>query len=129
MISTHYDPVNKKSYKLEIIGDQNGDGVIDENDIIKTPLEGVGDFRDAECVELLDQSDIVCTNPPFSLFREFVALLVEHNKQFLIIGPDNAITYKEIFPLIKDNKLWLGYNKVKEFIQPDSTIKKFGNIS
>lgn len=67
-----------------------------------------GDFRSKECVELLQQADIVVTNPPFSLFREFVAQLVEHKKQFLIIGSMNAITYKEIFPLIKDNKMWLG---------------------
>ena len=67
-----------------------------------------GDFRSPECVALLKQADIVVTNPPFSLFREYVAQLVEHGKKFLIIGNKNAITYKEIFPLIKDNRLWLG---------------------
>lgn len=87
-----------------------------------------GDFRSLECVELLKQSDIVVTNPPFSLFREYVAQLVEHNKKFIIIGNMNAITYKEIFPLIKNNRLWLGYNHVKQFIQKDKTLKKFGNV-
>jgi hypothetical protein len=72
-------------------------------------LEGDGDFRSPECVARLEQSDIVVTNPPFSLFREFVAQLVEHGKKFLIIGHQNAITYKEIFPLIKECKIWLGY--------------------
>lgn len=73
-----------------------------------TPLEGDGDFRSDECINLLNQSDIVATNPPFSLFREYVKQLVENNKMFVIIGSMNAITYKEIFPLIKNNKLWLG---------------------
>ncbi|MDE2855746.1 MAG: modification methylase, partial [Chloroflexota bacterium] len=71
-------------------------------------LEGDGDFRSAECIELLKQADIVVTNPPFSLFREYVAQLIEYDKRFLIIGHQNAITYKEIFPLIKEDKLWLG---------------------
>lgn len=72
------------------------------------PLKGGGDFRSAECIELLAQADIVVTNPPFSLFREYVKQLMDHGKQFSVIGNMNAITYKEIFPLIKDNKLWLG---------------------
>ena len=91
------------------------------------PLE-TGDFASPECVKLLDEADIVVTNPPFSKFREFVALLMEHKKKFLIIGNMNAITYKEIFPLIKENKLWLGCTSPKEFVQPDGTTKKFGNI-
>lgn len=78
---------------------------------ITTPLEGDGDFRSAECVELLREADVVVTNPPFSLFREFVSLLVEHGKDFLVIGNMNAITYKEAFPSIKDNKLWLGRSR------------------
>ena len=72
-------------------------------------LDGDGDFRSAECVELLKQADVVVTNPPFSLFREYVAQLIEHGKKFIVIGPWNAVTYKEIFPLIKDNRVWLGY--------------------
>ena len=89
-----------------------------------TLLDGDGDFASPECVKLLDEADIVVTNPPFSLFREFVSLLMEHKKQFLIIGNKNAITYKEIFPLIKENKLWLGYESPKEFVQPDGAEPK-----
>ena len=72
-------------------------------------LEGDGDFRSDECVEFLQEADIVVTNPPFSLFREYVAQIMEHEKRFVIIGPWNAVTYKEIFPLIKENRFWLGY--------------------
>ena len=82
-----------------------------------------------ECIELLKQADIVCTNPPFSLFREYVAQLVEYNKKFIIIGNDNCRTYKEIFKLIIDNKIWCGYNHVKEFIKQDGSKQKFGNVS
>lgn len=102
------------------VGDIDGDGSFTLEDIAKqlranknnewTPLEGEGDFRSDECVELLKQSDIVVTNPPFSLFREYITQLFEHKKQFLIIGNLNAITYKEIFPMIKENKVWLGNN-------------------
>lgn len=87
----------------------NGESMPDWDKVDVKPLRGDGDFRSAECIELLKQADIVVTNPPFSLFREYVAQLMEYNKKFLIIGNQNAITYKEIFPLIKDNKLWLGY--------------------
>lgn len=123
LISTHYDRENP-TYKMEYAGG-------DDNDIevgVKVPLEGNGDFRNQECIELLKEADIVVTNPPFSLFREYVAVLMEHEKEFLIIGNMNAITYKEIFPLIKDNKIWLGCTNVKEFIQPDGSLKKFGNV-
>ena len=75
-----------------------------------------GDFRSEECIELLKEADIVCTNPPFSLFREYVAQLVEYNKKFIILGNNNAITYKEIFPLIKENKMWLGTNSNKTLL-------------
>lgn len=74
-----------------------------------TPLRGNGDFRSDECVKLLKKADIIVTNPPFSLFRDYVAQLIQYNKKFIIIGHQNAITYKEIFKLIKDNKMWLGY--------------------
>ena len=92
-------------------------------------LEGDGDFRSEECVELLKQADIVVTNPMFSLFREYVAQLVEHSKKFLIIGNINAIKYKEIFPLIKANKIWIGYNfnKTMEF-QLDESYEKWNEI-
>lgn len=107
------------SYKVVItqVPDANKDGAIDLSDVryllqndknVMTRLEGDGDFRSAECIELLKQADIVVTNPPFSLFREYVAQLVEHGKKFVVIGNVNAITYKEIFPLIAQNKLWLG---------------------
>ena len=81
-----------------------------------TLLEGDGNFASPECVKLLDEADIVVTNPPFSLWRKYVSLLMEHKKQFLIIGNMNAITYKEIFPLIKENKLWLGYTFNKSLV-------------
>ena len=123
LISTHYDKT-QPTYKMEYTGG-------DDNDIevgVKTPLEGNGDFRNQECLDLLDETDIVVTNPPFSLFREYVAVLMEHEKKFLIIGNKNAITYKEFFLLLKDNKVWLGCTNVKEFLQPDGSIKKFGNV-
>lgn len=124
---------NKKAYKIEIneVPDVNGDGAIDITDVewlikngnnVLTELEGDGDFRSDECIELLKEADIICTNPPFSLFREFVALLEKYHKQFLIIGNVNAITYKEFFPLIKDNKVWMGasiHSGDREFRVPD----------
>lgn len=103
--------------EIEEVNDVNGDGAtgiedvrlfLEQNPHTRTPLAQGGDFRGAECVELLKQADIVVTNPPFSLFREYVAQLMEHGKKFIIIGPKNAITYKEIFPLIRDTQLWLG---------------------
>lgn len=99
------------------VSDVNGDGATDLADVewlikndknVLTTLKGNGDFRSAECVELLKEADIVVTNPPFSLFREYVAQLVQYDKKFLIVGNQNAITYKECFKLIKDNQLWLG---------------------
>lgn len=120
----------RKPYKIEVtkVVDENGDGAIDLEDFKATlrknkpkRLKGDGDFRSTECIELLKQADIVCTNPPFSLFREYMKVLIEYEKQFLIIGSQNNITYKEIFPLIKDNKLWLGYKSGDmAFTVPDS---------
>ena len=114
---------------LKIDDTENGTGVIaiqkgDDIDI----YDGNGDFRSEECIEFLKEADIVVTNPPFSLFREYVAQLMQYGKKFLIIGNGNAVTYKEIFPYIKDNKMWLGIAPVKDFIQPNGEIKKFGNI-
>jgi len=108
-------------YKIEIneTPDMNGDGSADSMDVelllgsnknYLTLLKGDGDFRSKECIEILKQSDIVATNPPFSLFREYVEQLVKYEKKFLLIGNINAITYKEIFKLIKENKSWLGIN-------------------
>lgn len=94
---------------LEYNGETDGRRVPTVEEIGVHTFKGDGDFRSQECIELLKQADIVCTNPPFSLFREYVAQLMEYDKKFLIIGHQNAITYKEIFPLIKDNKIWLGY--------------------
>jgi hypothetical protein len=100
---------SEQAIYLEYTGDKNGDNVPSIEEIGIKHLKGDGDFRSKECIELMKQSDIVVTNPPFSLFREYVAQLVEYEKKFIIIGHQNAITYKEIFKLIKENKLWLGY--------------------
>jgi len=112
--------VTANKFIINEVHDIDGDGEFNLKDVAKqlkankhnewTPLEKDGDFRSPECVKLLKQSDIVVTNPPFSLFREYVKQLVEYNKQFLIIGNLNAITYKEVFPLLKENKVWLGNN-------------------
>ncbi len=113
------DDPKKIAYKVEIteVKDENGDGAIDLSDVqyllqndknVLSTLE-TGDFRSQECIELLKEADIVVTNPPFSLFREYIGQLMEYGKKFLIVGPQNAITYKEVFPLIQDNKIWWGY--------------------
>ena len=99
---------NGKGVALIYEGDKNGNRRVDDEEITITELNGNGDFRSAECIEFLKQADIVVTNPPFSLFREYVAQLMEYGKHFLIIGNTNGITYKEIFPYIKNNELWLG---------------------
>lgn len=150
---------HRRAYKavVNVFRDTTGDGGLDMDDIRNlldsgenelTELHGdgtygAGDFRSKECLELLDEADIVVTNPPFSLFREYVATLMEHGKKFVVIGNQNAIGYKEIFPLLRNNELWLGYGKVKEFIVPSTdhpdrdnvavgadgkAIAKFGNI-
>lgn len=114
--------------KYTVENDLNGDGIIDEFDIIVEELNGDGGFGTDESIEELKKCDIVCTNPPFSVFREFIALLMKYGKKFLVIGSKNAITYKEFFPLLKENKVWIGTGNVQNFMQPDGTIKKFGNI-
>ncbi|MGH7203125.1 MAG: adenine-specific methyltransferase EcoRI family protein [Candidatus Levyibacteriota bacterium] len=124
--------ITANKFVINEVGDTDGDGEFNLKDIAEqlkanknnewAPLEGDGDFRSSECVELLKQSDIVVTNPPFSLFREYVAQLIKYGKRFVIIGNMNAITYKEIFPLIKDNKMWLGpsiSSGDREFQVPD----------
>ena len=85
-------------------------------------LSGDGDFRSPEAIEFLKEADIVVTNPPFSLFREYISQLIDYDKEFLVIGNINALTYKEIFPLIRENKMWLGYNSTRFFLQPDGSI-------
>lgn len=130
--------ITANKFIINEVSDMDGDGAFDLRDIAEqlkanknnewAPLEGEGDFRSEESIELLKQADIVVTNPPFSLFREYVEQLVKYKKKFLIIGNDNARKYQDIFKLIQENKLWPGYGRAKEFIQPDKTIKKFGNI-
>lgn len=100
---------SEKAIYLEYLGDKNGDKIPNPEEIGIRELKGDGDFRSPECIELLKEADIVVTNPPFSLFREYVSQLIEYDKKFVIIGSLNAITYKEIFKLIKENKLWMGY--------------------
>lgn len=111
MNSEAYDPDLHESHgKLFVLeGDTDGSGFVDPDDIVLTGyLDGDGDFRSDEVTKLRDEADIIITNPPFSKFREFLAWILEADKQFIVIGNVNAITYKEIFPLIKDNKIWLG---------------------
>ena len=108
LITTHYNMDGSSSYAMTYDSKDPKDD-IDFDKGTKIPLKGNGDFRSPECIDLLKQSDMVVTNPPFSLFREFVAQLEKCHKQFIIWGNNNAITYKEIFPLIKDGKMWLGY--------------------
>ncbi len=125
LFSTHN---SEQAIWLEYLGDKNGDRIPSPDEIGIHYFKGDGDFRSAECIELLKQADIVVTNPPFSLFREYVAQLIEYDKKFLIIGSKNAITYKEIFPLLKDNRIWIGINGVKTFLKPEGNIQNFGNI-
>lgn len=113
LITTGYKE-NGKGVKLVYEGDKNGNFMVDDAEVIVTELEGNGDFRSEECIELLKECDVVVTNPPFSLFREYVAQLMKYGKKFLIIGNMNAITYKEIFPYIKNNELWLGATGIKD---------------
>lgn len=101
---------SERAIYLEYTGDKNGNNVPDVNEIGIKHLQGDGDFRSKECIELLKQADIVVTNPPFSLFREYVAQLVEYDKKFVIIGNLNALTYRDIFKLVKENKLWFGHS-------------------
>ena len=101
---------SERAIYLEYTGDKNGNNVPDAEEIGIKHLKGDGDFRSVECIELLKEADIVVTNPPFSLFREYIAQLVEYDKKFVIIGNLNALTYRDIFKLIKENKLWFGHS-------------------
>lgn len=145
--------LSRHAYKIEIceVRDYNQDGAVDLSDVefllknkknALTLLDGNGDFRSSECIELLKEADIVVTNPPFSLFREYVIQLVSYDKKFIIIGNQNAITYQDIFHLLKDDKIWLGYKSgAQEFLVPETfnkdnvyinasgqSLAKFGNI-
>lgn len=145
LIATHYDPdETKQSYKIEIErppvvpskgGNGGGKGEIKNTtdqinlwlDPEPIPIKGNGDFRSPACIELLKEADIVVTNPPFSKFREYIAQLMKYKKSFVIIGNQNAITYKEFFPYLKNNQIWMGYNsgdmafKVPDYYQPRPT--------
>jgi Adenine-specific methyltransferase EcoRI len=125
---------------IEVVKDINGDGAtgiedvklfLERNPHTRTPLAGGGDFRSTECVALLKEADIVVTNPPFSLFREYAAQVVEYGKKFLIIGNTNAITYKEVFPLVKDNRMWLGCTNfnVGMFFEVPAHWERFHHIN
>lgn len=142
LMATHYEPDEKNfAYKLEITEDTNGDGKIDwKDEPTITQIQCNGDFRSQICIDMLKEADIVVTNPPFSLIREYIAQLMEYNKKFLIIGPLSAVSGKDIFPLLKDNKVWIGYSHPKVFRVPDGTknnstyvengvtYQKFGNV-
>lgn len=122
LIITSYNP-NGKGVKCVYNGDLNGNQIVDEDEVEVTEMESDGDFRSDECIEIMKQSDVVVTNPPFSLFREFISTLNSYDKKFLVIGNVNAITYKDIFPLVMENKLWLGvsiHSGDREFQVPDS---------
>lgn len=126
LISTHFEE-SKPSYKMEIVSTDKEDGQAGTQmgipNYVKTQLTQNGDFRSPECIEILKEADIVITNPPFSLFREYIAQLFEHNKKFIIIGNINAIKYKEVFPYLQQNKVWLGasiHSGDREFAVPDS---------
>ena len=123
LIATYYN-WGSPSYKLELMKNENG-----KVEMIKTQLTGDGDFRSDECIEILKEADIVVTNPPFSIFREYIAQLMEHDKQFLVIGSQNAITCRDIFSLIKTEKMWLG-NKFggMSFKVPNDSIESFSNV-
>ena len=143
VIATHYTGISEggaPSYALELVRGPNGEDV-DVEKPIRTELTGDGDFRSPEAIAYLEQADIVVTNPPFSLFREYVAQLVEHDKKFVLIGNTNAITYKEIWPLIEGGKMWLGSESPKRFRVPSHApvvasqsvvngvrLQNFGNI-
>lgn len=130
---------SERAIYLEYTGYKNGNRAPDIEEIDIIPLKGDGDFRSPECIELLKQADIVVTNPPFSLFREYVAQLIKYEKKFLIIGNVNAVSYRDIFRLIKDQKIWPGYsfNTTMEFQLPQEYEKwnridengvKYGNV-
>lgn len=135
LFDVHYETnkTENKPYKAVVttVYDKTGDGGVDMLDVVElfksgenelTELKGNGDFRSKECLDLLDSADIVVTNPPFSLFKEYVPILIAHNKKFIIIGNLNAVTYKEIFPLLKDNLLWIGpsiHSGDRKFYVPD----------
>ena len=133
---SYYMEIDSVSQKLSDTFTDNANNSLSNYDLLKMlkkekfikELKGDGDFRSNECIELLKQADIIVTNPPFSLFREYVDQLMKYDKKFLIIGNKNAITYKEVFRYIKENKIWLGYNSVKTFVNNKNELQHFGNV-
>lgn len=127
LVSFHFS-TEKPTYMLEIIADIDGNGKINDLDTVKKSLQQNGDFRSPESIATLKEADIIATNPPFSLFREFIGLLLDYEKKFLVVGSMNAITYKEVFKHIKENRLWLGITNPKQFRKPNGELQSFGNI-
>ena len=127
LISTGYKK-DGRGVKLIYDGDRNGNRTVDDEEVQVTELEGDGDFRSEECVELLKQADIVVTNPPFSIIDEYLDQLVKHGKKFLFIGPLMMMMRKSAFDLVKTEKMWPGLTWVKEFKTDDGEMQKFGNI-
>lgn len=128
LISTHYNADGSPSYALIYRGGSDSSRNYMDN-VEKIPLKGNGDFRSDECIEFLKQSDVVVTNPPFSLAREFIAQLFEYNKKFLIIGNKNWINLKEVFPLMMNREVWLGIGQPKEFNTPNGKTKKVAGLT
>lgn len=131
LIGTHYEKEKTSSYAVVYDVKDSENGKNDDNtykaEII--PLISNGDFRSDECLEYLKECDIVVTNPPFSLFGEFIGTLRSYNKKFLVVGNKNAITYKGVFNLIRDNRMWLGYSNISILDLPDGTERKDGGLS
>lgn len=119
VIFTNYEENKTESIKTEIT----------KNGIIQKIINGNGDFRSDECISILKESDIVITNPPFSLFREFIQLFINNNKDFLVIGSLNCVSTKQLFPYFKDNKIFIGLNNLKFFINKEKDLIEFGNIN
>lgn len=128
LISTHYDMDGSSSYALIYEGGYDNADDFNEG-VTKVPLKGDGDFRSDECIEYLKESDIVVTNPPFSLAREYVKQLMDNKKDFLIIGNKNWITYKEVFPLLMNRKMWIGASQPQIFDTPDGKTKKVAGLT
>lgn len=123
LVGISYSPysADHKAVKYEVYDDINHDGYITEDDVVATELVGDGSFTSEESLAELEKCDIVCTNPPFSAFREYMSILFNSHKKFLVLGNNNAITYKDMFPKIRDNEMWLGCvsNKTLNFFMPD----------
>lgn len=124
LISTHYTP-GKSSYRLDVWRDTF---VGRMREPVRRDIHGDGDFRSKECIQILQEADVVVTNPPFSLFKEFITLLLQEDKQFIVVGNMNIVSSKAIFRSLVDKKIWLGHTRPKEFLMPNGQTKKFGNI-